>query len=376
MAEIRLAPVERRPVWAEIRLYGQIEYDPAHQSVVTAYMPGVVNRVYIERAGVTVRWGQPLFDFYSSDLYFTEQELFEAAQVVPGLLDFRHAVPHTARKGEVQTRREAASRQETPAREEGDAKEAALQKMAAIRHKLRLLGLGKKDIDELMQRGEPTGIATVTAPRAGVVIRKEALEGTYVNTGTPLFTIADPRYVWLKLDAYESDLAWIRSGQEVEFQSDAVAGERFKGKVVFVDPIFNPRTRTTTVGVIAPEGEGRLRPQMIIRAVIRAEVGSEGRVLGEGGRRDRPPLVVPASAPLITGRRAVVYVLVPGEERVFEGREVVLGPRAKDHYVVREGLEEGEQVVVNGNFKIDSAAQILAKPSMMAPQDKVGGTGK
>jgi Cu(I)/Ag(I) efflux system membrane fusion protein len=102
-----------------------------------------------------------------------------------------------------------------------------------------------------------------------------------------------------------------------------------------------------------------------VRAIIRAALAA-GMVIGPGaGLELQAPLVIPDTAPLVTGRRAVVYVAVPGERGMFEGREVVLGPRAKNHYVIKEGLREGEQVVVNGSFKIDSALQILAKPSMI-----------
>jgi len=359
LAQVQVSPVERRSVQQEIRLYGQIDYDPAHLSYVSAYMPGVVNRLYVERAGVSVRWGQPLLDFYSSDLYNTEQQLFEAARVVPGLLAFREGTPHVARKGEVESR----------GPQDEAAKQEALRKMAAIRHKLRILGLSKRDIDELQQRSEPTGIATVTAPRAGVVIRQNATEGLYVNTGTVLMVIADPKYIWLRLDAYEADLPWIRSGQEVEFQVEAFPGEKFRGRVTYIDPIFNPKTRTTTVGVIVPD-TGRLRPEMIARAVLLSELGTEQGASIPGQASKHLPLAVPASAALITGKRALVYVALPGQEWTYEAREVVLGPRGRDYLVVKEGLEEGELVVTNGAFKIDSASQILAKPSMMNKSPK------
>jgi len=127
--------------------------------------------------------------------------------------------------------------------------------------------------------------------------------------------------------------------------------------------------------VIYPDRGGRLKSGMLVRAVIHARLRADGKVMGAGDKADSGSLVIPLSAPLITGKRSVVYVAVPGEEGVFEGREVVLGPKGKDHYVVLEGLEEGDQVVVNGNFKIDSAVQILAKPGMMDMKDGHLATG-
>jgi Cu(I)/Ag(I) efflux system membrane fusion protein len=178
-------------------------------------------------------------------------------------------------------------------------------------------------------------------------------------------SIADPQFVWARLDAYEADYPWMRIGQKVTFQTVAYPGEKFAGKVVYIDPVFNSKTRTFAIGAICPDQGGRLKTGMLIRATLEAQMTADGKVVTGRTAADRAPLVIPASAPLLTGRRSVVYVAVAGKEGVFEGREVVLGPKAKNHYLVVSGLEEGERVVVNGNFKIDSAVQILARSSMM-----------
>jgi Cu(I)/Ag(I) efflux system membrane fusion protein len=158
------------------------------------------------------------------------------------------------------------------------------------------------------------------------------------------------------LDAYESDLGWIQEGQTVIFEVEAFPGQSFEGTVAFVDPIVDPRTRTVKVRLDVPNPNHQLKPDMFVRASLYAETTGDA------------PLTIPASAPLRTGKRAVVYVRVPETDRpTFEGREVVLGLRAGDHYVVESGLAEGELVVVQGNFKIDSEMQIQAKPSMMSP---------
>ncbi len=179
-----------------------------------------------------------------------------------------------------------------------------------------------------------------------------------MKTGARIYTIADLSQVWVQLDAYESDLRWVHPGQEVEFSAEAYPGESFKGEIAFIDPMVNPRTRTARVRVNLANPGGKLKPEMFVRAVVQAELDPEA---GEEN-----PLVIPASAPLITGKRAVVYV--EKEPGLYEGREVILGSRAGDYYVVEDGLHEGERVVSRGNFKIDSAIQILAKPSMMNPE--------
>lgn len=360
VAEIQLAPVERKLVSADIKLYGKIEYDPAHVNYVTAFMRGVIDRVYVKRTGKFVRWGEPLFSIYSPDLYATQQQLIEAMRYVPSFLAFQDDRPFVARDTPVQERKgRNDDRQKSPE------VEAALKTVDAVRHKLLILGMPKRDIDELLKVGEPTGIANVYAPMYGQVVEQNAFEGTFVNAGAPIFTLADPRYLWVKLDAYESDYAWIRLGQKVSFETDAYPGETFEGDVININPLFKAKTRTFEIGVICPETGGRLKAGMLVRSSVHAVLAADGKVVGENSKDRTPPLVIPASAPLLTGRRAVVYVAVPGDKPLFEGREVTLGPRAGEHYIVLKGLSEGDRVVANGSFKIDSAVQILAKPSMM-----------
>ena len=361
-AGIRVSAVARRPAVAEVRLFGRIDYDPAHSTVISAFMPGVIDRIYVRRAGQFVRWGDPLFDLYSSDLLETQQQLAEALRYVPGFFAFQRTTPHVAQDMPIQPRQGSEGGRQVPEVQQ------AQQTIAALRHKLSILGLPKRDIDEFMKVGEATGVATVYAPMYGQVTVQNAYEGSFVNRGTPLMTIADPKYVWLRMDAYEMDYAWIRKGQDVAFTTEAYPGETFHAKVVFIDPVFDPESRSFRVGAISTEDQGgRLKAGMLARAVIEARLDADGRVVSEGAENQLDPLVIPHTAPLITGKRAVVYVADPRQPGVYEGREVILGPRTRNGYVVREGLAEGEQVVVNGAFKIDSALQIQARPSLMHP---------
>ncbi len=363
LAEIRVAPVVRQAATTEIHLFGKIDYDPAHMTKLSAFMPGVIDRVYVKRAGQFVRWGDPLFDIYSSDLQETQKQLVELMPYIPSFLAFQSGQPHVAQEVPVRDRKL------DPSEAGEEQRKAAYRKMAAIRHKLSILGLPKRDIDELMKVGEATGIATVYASMYGQVVEQNAYEGEYINTGTTIFTLADPKYVWARLDAYETDFPWLRKGQEVQFETTAYPGERFTAKLVYIDPVFNPETRTFSVGALLAEQGGRLKTGMLIRATVRAQLDAAGQVAAGSGANTTAPLLIPSSAPLITGRRAVVYVAVPGKSGLFEGREIVLGPKARDHYVVLDGLQEGDRVVFNGNFKIDSAIQILARKSMMTMQD-------
>jgi Cu(I)/Ag(I) efflux system membrane fusion protein len=375
-AGIRTARAEHKFVSADIRLFGKIEYDPIEQFKVTAFAPGVIDNIFVTRAGQAVRRGDPLFDLHSSELYYLEQELFEVLAKLPYKLDMRPAKGQGSSRLGRWTRLQMAGKPDQEGMTE-DQKKAFNQEFDKIKRKMRLLGLSDEDIDEAIVRGRPTGISTVTTPMTGIVLKQNAFRGAYVNTGDVVFTIANPRVLWARLDAYASDFPWLRLGQEAEFETDAYPGQSFKGKVVFIDTEFDADARVFKVGVLYRDEKGLLKPNMLVRAVIRARLTSGGKgtteLVTDGmmdtaqtKRTDQPPLVIPETAPLITGKRAIVYVAVPDQPGAFEGREVQLGPRAQGYYIVRSGLAKGEEVVVNGNFKIDSAVQILARTSMMS----------
>jgi membrane fusion protein, copper/silver efflux system len=265
--------------------------------------------------------------------------------------------------------------------------------------------LTSEQIATIKERKKPDLYITLRAPINGVVLKKMAVLGQFVKEGTEMFTINDLSHVWVKMDAYETDLPWIKYGQRVKFTSPAFPGRTFEGKVLFIDPLLDTKTRSVKVRVAADNPDYALKPGMFVTAELESELDAKGKVIkkewagkyicpihpkDEGspepgicpdskmalqptssfGYSDDPnpqmPLAIPATAPLITGTRTIVYVEVPGEKPTYELREIVLGPRAGDKYVVFEGLKEGEKVVVHGNFKIDSAMQIVGKPSMMS----------
>ena len=379
LASIQTAPVERRFAPVETRMVGKIAVDETQVRSISAWVAGRIDRLYVDYTGVRVEAGDHIAYLYSPELLTAQEELIQALRAREHLVDSGTSVGQTA--------------------------QATVE---AAREKLRLLGLKEEQIERIERERQASDHLTIYAPTGGVVIEKHLSEGAYVQTGTPIYTIADLSRLWLELRAYESDLSWIHYGQAVEFSTEAYPGEVFSGQISFVDPVLDERTRTVRVRVNVANEQGRLKPGMLVWAVAQAEVGTQGQAMSPALRskwvspmhpeivRDAPgacdicgmalvraeelydtgdeaeremPLVIPASAPLLTGKRAVVYVALG--EGLFEGREVLLGPRAGDYYLVREGLREGEKVVVNGAFKIDSALQIRAQPSAMYP---AGGT--
>jgi len=379
LADIEVADVERNPVTTEIRMVGKVDYDETRVAYITAWIPGRLDRMFVDYTGIPVKRGDHLVEIYSPKLYSAQQELLQSIAAAKTLDKSSYS----------------------------NVKKTTMATVEAARTKLRLLGLKQWQIDQLEKQNKPSDRITIYSPASGIVIKKHALEGMYVDTGTRIYTVADLSKVWLRLDVYESDLAWIRYGQDVEFTTEAYPGEVFQGKIAFIDPVLDAKTRTVKIRVVVGNEDGRLKPDMFVRAAVKSKIAADGRVVVSSlaGKwmcpmhpdiiRDKrgscdicgmplesteslgfvdidadsieAPVVIPATAPLITGKRAVVYIAVPGVEGKYEGREIVLGPRAGDYYIVKDGLEVGEKVVVNGNFKIDSAVQILAKPSMMNP---------
>jgi Cu(I)/Ag(I) efflux system membrane fusion protein len=206
----------------------------------------------------------------------------------------------------------------------------------------------------------PSERVTVRSPFSGTIIERLATQGSYVDTGTPLYRIADLSHVWVQLDAYESDLPLLQTGQEVRLTVEALPGEVFEGRVTFVDPVLNQSTRTTRVRIEVHNPDGKLRPGMFAEARVESTSG-----MGE------QPLVIPATAPLFTGRRSVVYVELPQTSRpTYEARVVKLGPQMGELYPVVGGLVEGDRVVIQGAFTLDADLQIRGGESMMtAPDD-------
>ena len=365
LAAIETTEVRREFPIAIVRLVGKLDYDETRMKSLTARFPARVDELFVNYTGVGIEAGEHLARVYSPELLTAQREFLTSYRSDPN---------------------------------------SSITRVA--REKLRLWDLLPDQIDAILKNGEPRDDFELRSPIGGVVVAKNIKEGDYVKTGEPLFRIVDLSKLWLHLQAYESDLAWLRYGQEVSFTVESFPGETFTGRIAFIAPEVDRRTRTIAARVNVPNNDGRLKPGMFARGKVQVRLAEAGKVyMSEfAGKwispmhpeivKDGPgqcdvcgmalvpaeqlgyvntmsteaPLIVPASAVLRTGKRAVVYVENPESDRPsFEGREIVLGLRAGDYFIVKSGLEAGERVVSHGAFKIDSALQIQAKPSMMNP---------
>lgn len=326
LMQVQVWPAERRAVAAPLQLYGRIEADETRLRTVSAWAPGRLERLHVDATGIEVRAGQPMVEIYSPQLVAAQEELLQtvrAARELEGGIDV--------------------------------VREATELTVEAARERLGLLGLDARQIARLEADGRASDKLTIPAPVGGVVVERLAAQGDYVQTGQAIYRLADLSRLWLLLEVYESDLAALRQGDQVRFSTQSQPGREFEGTIAFIEPVVGP-ARTARVRVEVDNPDGRLKPGMFARGTAVPEAGGSGAA----------PLVVPASAPLVTGQRALVYVQDPAAERpTFEAREIELGARVGEWQVVTAGLDEGELVVSHGAFKIDSELQIRGRPSMM-----------
>lgn len=298
----------------EIRLFGKVEPDQRQQQSQSAYVAGRIERLFINAVGDHVVKGQTLAVIYSPELYTAEQELVSALGTSQQVL------------------------------------------IDAATEKLRLLNIPQSQIDEVISTKKVSPYVQLKANTSGTVVRKMVEQGDYVRQGQSLLQIANLSRVWAIFQAYESNLPFIHRGQQVQFTAEALPGEIFTGHVSFIDPVLNGQTRTAGVRVELSNAGGRFKPEMLLVGNVAA---SMQKYADEG-------VIIPKSAVLWTGKRSVVYVKDDVEEQpTFLLRQVTLGPALPDGYVVLDGLAEGEEIVTNGVFAIDAAAQLDGKRSMM-----------
>lgn len=391
---IETEPVTYRELHKEVRTVGKLDYNEARVEYIAARIAGRVDRVYADFTGIQVKKGDHLVDIYSPDLVVAQDVLIRALEAL--------------------------------AQARGD-KTFAEANVEAARTKLRLLGILPEQLAEIEKSRRPSTHLTIYAPIGGTVIEKTVRAGQYVREGDQLYRIADLDPIWLYLDVYESDLAWVRYGQAVDVTLEAYPGEVFRGTVVFIDPYLDDKTRTVKVRVNLKNPDRKLKPAMYASALIRARLRADGtpEPTGLEGKyicpmhpeviQDKPGrcpvcgmpleripdlrparptgheghdhhdqaaqakpgqvLAIRATAVLSTGRRNVTYRKRP--DGAYELAELQLGPRAegKDdagqvtgYFPVLKGLNPGDQVVVRGGFLLDSQRQIEGMPSLLYPE--------
>lgn len=303
-----------------IRLSGKIKPDERFISSQSSHIDGRIEKLMVSYTGEFVKKGQVIANVYSPDLVNAEKELFVAHRM----------------------------------------KDTQPELFAAAKEKLKNWKLTDRQIDEILDAGKPEDYFPILSDLSGIVVDKKVNEGDHIMEGESMFKIADLSKLWLLLEINESEISDIKVGDQVDYTIQSFPGEQFTGKITFIDPVINPETRVAFARVTINNPNGRLKPEMFASAIVKSQSNP-------GDEK----IQVPASAILWTGQRSVVYVeqQVNGEP-IFQLREVTLGAKVKDQYVITEGLTQGEQIVVSGAFSVDAAAQLEGKPSMMNNADK------
>ncbi|MCP4504182.1 MAG: efflux RND transporter periplasmic adaptor subunit [Deltaproteobacteria bacterium] len=333
LAKLRTTLVSRQEnSTSELRLLGRVEPNETTLKTVTAWTGGRIDKLHVNVTGQKIRRGQTIATLYSPEVFAAHQDLVATV---------------------AQVERMASGLESTQL--------AAKAALSSARERLRLLGVPDDELLRFENAKKSLRSVSIRTPFRGTIIERLATEGSYIKTGAPLYKVANLNTLWIQLDAYESDLPRLKVGQNVRVEVEAFKGEDFDGKLTFIDPTLSSKKRTARVRVEINNLDGRLRPGMFAHAVVEAEA-EEGTLA---------PLVVPASAPLFTGRRALVYLETKrGEHWSYEPRTVRLGPRAGDCYPIVSGLNEGDVVVSRGAFAIDADLQIRGGPSMMSASEE------
>ena len=302
-----------------IKLSGKIVENEESNAVQVSYFSGRIEKLNVSFTGEKINKGQLLATIYSPELYAAQQELITAANL----------------------------------------KESQPTLYKAVKSKLKLWKLNDMQITQIEASGKVIENFPVYATVSGTVSAKLVEQGDYIKQGQPLLKISKLSTVWGNFDVYENQIDNFKKGQEVMVSTNAYANEEFKGKVDFIDPILNTETRIVTLRVVLNNKHNKFKPGMFVEVKIKNRIGNKNNTVS-----------IPSSAVLWTGKRSVVYIKQNTTKPVFEMREITLGKKLGDSYEVLEGLSNGDEIVTNGVFTIDAAAQLQGKKSMM---NKVGG---
>ncbi|MGD8228402.1 MAG: efflux RND transporter periplasmic adaptor subunit [Desulfobacteraceae bacterium] len=336
---VRMARVKRKQLVKTIRTYGDITYDETRVKVVSAWVGGRIDKLYVDFTGINVKKGDPLAEIYSPELVTTQQELILA-------LETRGRIWSLGNQ---------------------EALQMSTDLVNATKQRLLLWGITEEQIREIERTRKVTTRMTLHAPIGGTVIDKQAFEGQYVKEGERLYKIADLSKVWVDVDIYEYELPWVYQGMPAQMELPYIPGRRFKGRVLYVYPYLEEKTRTAKLRLEFQNPDEHLKPGMYANVYLSPTLAKSS-------------LVVPQEAVINTGVRNLVFIS-RGEGK-FEAREVETGLEGNENELqVLKGLREGEEIVVSAQFLLDSESRLreairkMLEPAQEAGEIKTEGSG-
>lgn len=300
---------------SSLMLSGKIMPNEEANAVQASYFEGRIEKLNVNFTGEKVNRGQLLATIYAPALVAAQQELLTAASM----------------------------------------KESQPALYKAVRNKLKLWKLSESQIDQIEASGKVRDNFPIYATVSGTVSEKMAEEGDYVKQGQPIVKVSNLGTVWAMFDAYENQISQLKVGQKITVTTNAYSSKEFEATISFIDPSLNTQSRTVSVRATLNNKEGLFKPGMFVTSKVQMSKSSE----------KQSNISIPASAVLWTGNRSLVYVKTNPSEPIFEMREVGLGAKQGDMYIILDGLKNGEEVVTNGTFTVDAAAQLQGKKSMM-----------
>ena len=309
---VRTTKVERGKLWKFIKTVGYVSYNERRVKMVQVHTAGWVENLGVRRVGLPVKKGQLLLELYSPEFLEVQKEFIKAQK-----------------KDQSGTLKKYGRREES----------------VGPRDYLRYMGVSESLANEIARQGKPKHRLPIYAPQHGVIIRHNIHKHMYIPPSFPMFAIADLSTVWVEADVYEHEMDWVELGLATEIEVKALPGKRFEGQLTYIYPELNPRTRTLKVRLLVPNPEGLLKPNMF--AEVRLYGGPKENVLK-----------IPGEALIITGERESV-VVAHGDGK-FQPVDVVAGMRSKGEVEIISGLKQDDEIVVSGQFLIDSEANLQA----------------
>ncbi len=326
---VQTVEAKQQPLEKTLPVAGMIDDNATRHRVLSAYIDGRIDRLYVNYIGAEVKEGEPLVKFYSPTLLQTQREYTSLLQ-------------------------------NSKASSDPELQKAQKQMLSGATQRLRQLGLSDAQIRDLPNQPDDDLHTEIFSPIGGTVVGQNVYEGQYVSAGEKLFEIADFSTMWFMFRAYEQDMPWLKLGQEVDVTTPSVPGQVFKGKITFIDPNFDETTRATKIRVELPN------PIVDGRRLLLHRLYAEGSV-----HLDAPQVLsIPRSAVIETGPEAVVYV--DQGEGAYARTVVKLGRRGDKVVEVLSGLAPGDKVVTNGNLLLDGQAEMNRSFAAPAEQPEPG----
>jgi RND family efflux transporter MFP subunit len=320
---VKVGTVERKLVEVEIRTTGNVAVDEARLAYVQVRYSGYIEKVFVDATYQYVRKGQPLFTIYSPDIVATEREYLVAMKNQEQVA--QSTVPGVA--------------------------SSAASLLDAASERLKQWGVSQKEISRLESTGQVQQELEFDSPVSGYITERNALPSVSVQPEMRLFTVADLSSVWVQAQVFQNDLGRIKVGDPATLTVSTFPGRTFRGRVDFIYPQLDTDTRTAKVRIVSSNAGLQLKPGMFVNATLKVSMGSQ--------------LVIPASGVLQSGSRQIAFV--ERSDGYLEPREVELGTRVGDDFVVTKGLKAGEQIVTSANFLIDSESQLQASLGSFVP---------